>query len=76
MRFTECPYCKEIALPVEGGDCEECGRTSLFNLGEDTQPKDDCAINQPVFPDPAQVVAVLAQRTFLGPHWWSTGGKI
>lgn len=24
--YMECPYCKEIALPVNGGECNECHR--------------------------------------------------
>lgn len=71
MKYMECPYCKEIALPVEGGDCEECGRTSLFNLDDDSQPKDDCSKT------PRQVVAVIRPKG----HWFtkysqSTGGRI
>lgn len=28
--YMECPYCKEIALPVEGGECEHCHLESYF----------------------------------------------
>jgi hypothetical protein len=27
----ECPNCKEISLPVAGGECEECHQETLFS---------------------------------------------
>lgn len=30
-KMMECPYCKEIALPVDGGECESCGQEVHFH---------------------------------------------
>jgi len=38
--MMECPYCSKIALPVDGGECEECHRETWFvemNIDEEHQ---------------------------------------
>ena len=69
MKYMECTYCSEIALPVEGGECEECNRESFFNLGEDTRPKDDRTMDYPVLQRPRRVVAVLRPKENWYARW-------
>jgi uncharacterized paraquat-inducible protein A len=28
--FIECPHCKEIGLPYDGGECGQCGAETYF----------------------------------------------
>lgn len=30
LELLECPYCKEIGLPTEGGECEFCRMETYF----------------------------------------------
>lgn len=63
MKYMECPYCQEIALPWPfGGECEECNRPSFFHLDDDEQPKDDCD-------RPRQVVAVIRPKVNWYARW-------
>lgn len=35
--YCECPYCKEISLPEDGGECEHCGRIVEFHKEREVQ---------------------------------------